>query len=275
MRNISFALTTPQFINRTKRVTRRLGWKKLSEGEHLMGCEKTMGFKPGEKIKRLGEIIVQDTRWEPLNCITPDDVIAEGFPHLTPEEFISFFCQHNKCEPTTPVNRILFEYNDQPELIELGPKTTQPKYVPLMFAANAENGTWSGECSDLQIGDLELELVTMNCDCGECDKGGDDHYDIVPALFIRKKSRSLEFWNMADTAYAFELRTKVHSYRRWVGNNQWDRCDVRADDLVRFINWMKWHRYATATSNVFDWWETDSTPITLDNLYEALNLEVE
>ena len=56
MKNISFSITTEQFKNRTKTVTRRLGWKTLKAGQHLMGCKKCMGLKPGEKIEKLGEI---------------------------------------------------------------------------------------------------------------------------------------------------------------------------------------------------------------------------
>lgn len=44
-RNISFALTTPQFRARTKWVTRRLGWLFLKPGDTLMGVEKGMGLK--------------------------------------------------------------------------------------------------------------------------------------------------------------------------------------------------------------------------------------
>lgn len=61
-RNISFALTTEQFRNRTKTVTRRAGWKFLKAGDILNGCVKCMGLRPGEKIERLGQIRVVDVR---------------------------------------------------------------------------------------------------------------------------------------------------------------------------------------------------------------------
>jgi hypothetical protein len=66
MRNISFSLTTEQFKARTKTVTRRLGWTFLEPGTVLMGCEKCMGLKPGEKIVRLGRIRVVSVRRERL-----------------------------------------------------------------------------------------------------------------------------------------------------------------------------------------------------------------
>ena len=55
-RNMSFALTTEQFLNRTKTVTRRKGWRFLKPGDVVMGCKKCMGLKPGEQLERLGLI---------------------------------------------------------------------------------------------------------------------------------------------------------------------------------------------------------------------------
>lgn len=109
-RNMSFALTIEQFKKRTKTVTRRFGWHFLSPGDILMGCEKCMGFKKGEKIKRLGLIRVVSIRKEPLNEITTEDCIKEGFPELTPEQFVEMLCNHSKCLPGDSVNRIEFEY---------------------------------------------------------------------------------------------------------------------------------------------------------------------
>ena len=45
MRNISFMLTTQQFRNRTKTVTRRMGWWNLKPGDILMGVEKRQDSK--------------------------------------------------------------------------------------------------------------------------------------------------------------------------------------------------------------------------------------
>lgn len=111
-RNMSFMLTTAQYCARTKDVTRRLGWANLKPGDMFNGVEKAMGLKKGEKINKLGVNRVVSTRWEPLNAITPDDVRREGFPGWTPEQFVAMFCEHNKCAPDTPVNRIEFEYMD-------------------------------------------------------------------------------------------------------------------------------------------------------------------
>lgn len=114
MRHISFALTTQQFLNQAKFVTRRLGWANLQPGTHLMGVEKGMGLKKGEKVKRLGEIVVERADREPLSAIENQcgwrDSVLEGFPHMPPTEFVEMFCKHNRCDPDTEVTRIQFHY---------------------------------------------------------------------------------------------------------------------------------------------------------------------
>lgn len=102
-------MTEMQFIDGTKTVTRRMGWTNLKAGDQLNGVRKAMGLKKGEKIHVLGEIIVTDVRREPLSLITPDDCAREGFPHMTPDEFIAFFCKgHAGCTPDSIVTRIQF-----------------------------------------------------------------------------------------------------------------------------------------------------------------------
>ena len=109
-RNMSFALTTEQFKDRTKTVTRRLGWKFLNPGDVVMGCEKCQGIKKGE-LKRLGLIRVVSVRNEPLRAITFDDVAREGFPGKGPEWFCGMFERHmGIANWDVPVNRIEFEY---------------------------------------------------------------------------------------------------------------------------------------------------------------------
>lgn len=113
MRNISFALTEPQFRARTKTVTRRLGWETLKPGTLLCGVRKAMGLRPGEKIVRLGVIRVVSVRREPLVQITAGDCAREGFPELHPVEFIEMFKFHMGCNTCTPVTRIEFEYVEE------------------------------------------------------------------------------------------------------------------------------------------------------------------
>lgn len=109
-RNISFALTTPQFKARTKTVTRRLGWENVKAGDVLCAVEKGQGMKKGEKVKRLGMIRVKSVRREPLAAITADDCRREGFPEKSPQEFVEMFCMSNGYAPSKPVTRIEFEY---------------------------------------------------------------------------------------------------------------------------------------------------------------------
>lgn len=109
-RNISFALTTEQFKNRTKTVTRRKGWKSLNPGDQLMGCVKCMGLKNGEKIERLGLIEVVSVRHEPLNCITWKDCMREGFPDMSEIQFIRMFCKEMGGIESQIVTRIEFKY---------------------------------------------------------------------------------------------------------------------------------------------------------------------
>ena len=109
-RNISFFLTTEQIKNRTKTVTRRLGWDFLKVGDVLNACVKCQGLGKGGKIEKICQIRVVNIRQESLYRITQEDVIKEGFSDYDPEEFINMFRKHMKCSFITFVTRIEFEY---------------------------------------------------------------------------------------------------------------------------------------------------------------------
>ena len=111
-RNMLFMLTTEQIRNRTKTVNRRLGWWLLKPGDILNACEKCMGLKKGEKIKRICQIRVVAVRKERLNFITHSDVVKEGFPKMSRADFIEMFVREMspKYGPLSYVNRIEFEY---------------------------------------------------------------------------------------------------------------------------------------------------------------------
>lgn len=109
-RNISFAATIEQIKTEAKTETRRLGWNCLKDGDILRAVNKVMGFKKGEKPVWLSDIVVEHTWREPLNAITQESVIAEGFPNLTPDEFVNLFCKINKCKPDIEVRVIRFYY---------------------------------------------------------------------------------------------------------------------------------------------------------------------
>lgn len=110
--DMSFAFTTEQIKNGTKNVTRRLGWKNLKPEQRLRAVHKCMGLKKGEKRQVLRHIEVVSVKREPLNDFycDPTEVRREGFPNMTPQEFIAMFCRGNKCAPGVMVTRIEFRY---------------------------------------------------------------------------------------------------------------------------------------------------------------------
>ena len=116
--NMSFMLTTDQVRARTKTVTRRLGWDHLKVGDVLNACVKCQGLKRGESIEKICQIRIVSVRPEPLNRLYSKaygrrEVALEGFPEMTPMQFVAMFCEHMKADPYTIVNRIEFEYIDQ------------------------------------------------------------------------------------------------------------------------------------------------------------------
>jgi hypothetical protein len=107
---MSFSMTTQQIKDETKDITRRFGWWWLKKGDRVNAVEKAMGLKKGEKIKKLKLIEIVSTRPEPLNAITQADVIREGFPDWTPEQFVDMLVKHYGVKVDEPVNRIEFKY---------------------------------------------------------------------------------------------------------------------------------------------------------------------
>lgn len=121
MRLMSFALTTPQVEAEIKTVTRRVGWAWLTVGTLLQPVRKAMGFRPGEKVERVGRPIrVVSVRRERLDRMVTDprygtrEAIAEGFPDLSGADFVAMFCERMKCRPSVMVTRIEFTYVDAP-----------------------------------------------------------------------------------------------------------------------------------------------------------------
>jgi hypothetical protein len=116
MRAISFSLTEQQFLDGSKDITRRLGWKFLKAGDRLIAARKCMGLGKGGKRHDFGVIEVTRVWRESLNIMIlaprkgQDECRREGFPNLTPDEFVAFFCKsHSKCTPQTIVTRIEFK----------------------------------------------------------------------------------------------------------------------------------------------------------------------
>lgn len=112
-KNMSFAFTENQVRAQTKTVTRRLGWNNLKKGDIVNACVKCMGLKKGEKVKKICQIEIVSVCQVSLSAITRKDCIEEGYPHLSPKEFIDEFCKFARCAPDQIVNRIKFKYNEK------------------------------------------------------------------------------------------------------------------------------------------------------------------
>lgn len=108
---MSFALTTDQVRARTKTVTRRRGWVTAKPGDVVQPIVKGQGLKKGEQVERIGgpiRFVAVDR--VVLGDISPQDVHREGFPQLTPRQFVAMFKQHNGGLRDQVVTRIQFEY---------------------------------------------------------------------------------------------------------------------------------------------------------------------
>src|SRR5256885_12812561 len=107
---MSVALTEQAVRERRKTVTRRLGWKFLKPGDRLTLCRKVMGRRAGEPLVRVCDVQIVGVRREPLDAIGPDDVAAEGFTDLSPEQFVAFLCEHMRCSPSAEGTRVAWPY---------------------------------------------------------------------------------------------------------------------------------------------------------------------
>lgn len=106
---MSFALTEPQLMDGSKTVTRRTGWATLKPGTRLLAVRKAMGLKAGEKVQPLCEIEIVSVKRQRLDAgISTADAAKEGFPHLTAQAFVDFFCREMRCKPDIDVTRIEF-----------------------------------------------------------------------------------------------------------------------------------------------------------------------
>lgn len=124
-RLMSVALTEQAVVDRTKTVTRRVGWRMVKPGDRLTLCRTVMGRRRPdgsvEPLERLAEVEVVDVRRESLDLIDQADVRREGFHIETPRWFVTFFCNtHPGCTPATTVTRIEWRYLDENEAVRSG-----------------------------------------------------------------------------------------------------------------------------------------------------------
>lgn len=122
MRRMSFAITTDQILNRTKTVTRRVGWNHLKIGERLLAVDKLRT----RSAQKLAVIEVVSIRKERVLDIRTDDCRREGMGRGEcwckrkscdqaggPWCFINMFCDAMGVAPDATVNRIEFKYVDE------------------------------------------------------------------------------------------------------------------------------------------------------------------
>lgn len=120
-RLMSVAYTEDAVVERRKTVTRRIGWWRdkngrhlVRPGDHLTLCRKVMGRKKGEPLVKLAEVEVVSVSRERLDSITADDVEREGFPGMTPRQFVQkFFCDAQGIPGDATVTRIAWRYIDE------------------------------------------------------------------------------------------------------------------------------------------------------------------
>lgn len=112
-RLMSVAFTEEAVRDRRKTVTRRAGWRFAKPGDRITLCRKVMGRKAGEPLVRIVDVEVISVRREPLGAVTADDVAREGFPGMTPAEFVDrFFVRAQRMAVGDDVTRIEWRYLD-------------------------------------------------------------------------------------------------------------------------------------------------------------------
>jgi len=111
--NMAFSLTTKQMYSHTKFVTRRNG-RVPKCWQVVQAIEKGQGIPKGGHVVVIGPILILDVRREPLSRMTDDleygkkEVALEGFPEMSPAEFVEMYCKANKCKSSQIVNRVQF-----------------------------------------------------------------------------------------------------------------------------------------------------------------------
>ncbi len=114
---MAFSKTIPQMRRREKDVTRRSGWwdvendePRVQPGDMLIAIEKGMGLQRGDTQTVICPIEVVSIRREPLSAIDDEDLVREGFPGMSREDFFIRFGG----SPGDVITRIEFTYSLSP-----------------------------------------------------------------------------------------------------------------------------------------------------------------
>jgi len=116
---MSFMHTAQHIRDRTKTVTRRVGWTFLKPGDFLRAVVRSRGLKKGEHVEELAVLRVVDVRQEALRLLWDDEEYGsrecrlEGFHDGAlsfPDRFVAWFAATHRCEIDTVVTRIEFVY---------------------------------------------------------------------------------------------------------------------------------------------------------------------
>lgn len=120
-RLMSVAYTVDAVNDRSKMVTRRVGWRFVKAGDLLQLCRKVQGRRRSdgtvEPLDLLAVVHITGVRREPLRAIyslpAPDiETLREGVPGVyTVDAFVEFYCNTFGVTPDTEITRIEWEYN--------------------------------------------------------------------------------------------------------------------------------------------------------------------
>jgi hypothetical protein len=119
---MAFTHTTAQILDRSKTITRRVGWRFLRPGDLLQAVDRNRGLGSGEHPRLLAVLRIVSVRVEPLSRLkddpryAEDELPREGFPCWTRDEFLDTFCRtHGLASLSHEVTRIEFEYVNSAE----------------------------------------------------------------------------------------------------------------------------------------------------------------
>jgi hypothetical protein len=117
MRRLSFSRTTPQILDRSQTVTRRIGWRFLKPGDLVQAVGRRQDRRGRQTFRRLAVLRVRDVRVEPLSRLiadpryAEDELPREGFPCWSRDAFVESFCRtHRLAMADIEVTRIEFEH---------------------------------------------------------------------------------------------------------------------------------------------------------------------